>query len=90
MILKSNEQMVKFLRQVTDVIPFLRGGYSYRKNLASLGRQDVASFVFKTVETFRKRELFLKETKSSQRTTKPTIRSLWPAKTQISLYIHPV
>ena len=26
----------------------------------------------------------------SQRTTKPTISSLWPAKTQISLYIYPV
>ena len=26
----------------------------------------------------------------NQRTTKPTIWSVWPAKTQISLYIHPV
>ena len=26
----------------------------------------------------------------SQRTTKPTIRPVWPAKTQISLYTHPV
>ena len=26
----------------------------------------------------------------SQHTTKPTIRSVWPAKTRISLYIHPI
>ena len=31
-----------------------------------------------------------KKTQLSQRTTKPTIRPVWPAKTQISRYIHPV
>ena len=77
---------------LSEYTPFhTRGETKFNSVISSdLHWQYICYLKFVLIDLEKKKKKKKRKRKMSQGSTKPTIRLMWPAKTQISLYIHPL